>query len=209
MLTNSFKITFNPQPKIEITGSVAMFYLIEIYEYRNGEKQFITDLSINTNNWVTCLREWYGDYCIEVWQWDEINGMIKVFESDYDDDGKDVLINLDTGRLNEAIVWYESALEYKKQHGCNLFIKTNHKDYIADIDPSVKFVDNVNNDNYYAIYNIGKYDTEFEWNKRLTETLYSKVFTKNREYCSYRNPRDWHNLSMNDVADDILGLNKF
>jgi hypothetical protein len=206
-MKNFFKITFSPDIKVEVIGDMPMEYLIEIHEYRDDIKEFIMDFNLKTNNWISYPREWYGDYVIEVYQWND--GLIKVFEHKFDDSGKNVLINIDTNQLNESLVWFDSALEYQKLHGCNLYIKTNHREYLESPDIPISFVDKIDKDEYYAIYNVGKYDMEYEWNKRLTETIYNFVLNRNRTYVSFRNPRNWHNLSINDVADDILGLNKF
>lgn len=205
---NQCFITFNSRLKIDIIGGIKCDHLIEIYEYRNGNKEFIQDFILPTNNFFTYLREWYGDYQIEIYDWHEDIGLHKLFEHRYNDEGKSVLINLDTEKLSEALVWFNKSLEYKDIHKCDLFIKSNFKDDIKNIDNSIIMVDEIIEDNYYAIYHIGKYDTEYEWNRRLTENDYKYILTKNLTYCSYRNPRDWHNLSLDDIAGDILGLNK-
>jgi len=203
---NSYKITFNSRPKIEIVGDVDTTHLIEIYEYRDGVKEFVKDFTIRTNHFISYVREWYGDYHIDVYNFNNEKGLYKVYEHIYDDKFKKVLINLETKSLNESIVWFNCALEYKNIHDCELYIKSNHNDELKN--NLVTFVNDVNDNDYYAIYNIGKYDTEYEWSGRFTEMLYNFVLTKNRTYCSFRNPRDWHNLSIDDVANDILGINK-
>lgn len=205
---NLFFITFNSRPKINIIGPTRCIHLIELYEYRNGVKELITDFKLPTNNFISYLREWYGDFQIDVYEWHEDIGLNKIFEHRYDDRGKNVLINLDTFQMNEALVWFNKALEYKELHKCNLFIKSNFKRDIQDLDKTIVMVDDIIEDNYYAVYHVGKYDTNYEWNKRLTETDYNCILAKNLTYCSYRNPRDWHKLSLDDIAGDILGLNQ-
>ena len=206
---NSLNMTFNPRPKIEIVGDKNINYLIEIYEYRNGNKEFIQDFTLPTNNFICYLREWYGDYEINIYEWVDKFGIYKSFTHRYNDNQKNVLINLDTDQLNLAMVWMNSAIEYKSIHNCKLSIKSNFNHILKDIDDTIEFVNNINENNYYSIYNVGKYDTEYEWSRAFTGSIYSSVLTKNLTYCSYRNPRDWHNLSMDDVANDILGINKF
>lgn len=206
---NNFNITFNSMPKINITGQIPAEYFIEIYEYVNEEKELITDFTIPTNNYICFLREWYGDYDIHIWEWNEKEGLHMVASHRYDDKNKKVLINLDTYHLHEALIWTNKAIEYRDIHGCELIIKSSFKKEELCVDSSIKIITELNDINeYYAIYNIGKYDTEFEWNKKLTETVLDKVWNKNRTYCSYRNPRDWHYISIDDVAGDILGLNE-
>ena len=208
---NSFNITFNPRPKIEITGDKNINYLIEIYEYRNGTKEFIQDFTLPTNNFICYLREWFGDYEIDIYEWIDNIGIYKSFTHRYKDEQKNVLIYLDTNQLNMALVWFNITLEYKSIHNCKLYIKSNFNDILKSIDNTniIEFIDDINENNYYSIYNIGRYDTEYEWNRAFTGNIYSSVLTKNLTYCSYKNPRDWHNLSMDDVAYDILGMNKF
>jgi len=206
---NKFNITFNDRPKIDITGDIGTDYLIEIYEYRKLDKELIVDFKLSTNNFICFLREWYGDYEIQIYDWNIEKGLYLVHSHRYDDKNKEVLINLDTIYLYEALIWLSKAIEYKNNHGCKLTIKSQFKEHIIEIDSSIKVIEELKNpEDYYAIYNIGKYDTEYEWNKRLTDTVLDQVWHKNRTFCSYRNPRDWHTLSLDDVAADILGLNE-
>lgn len=205
---DSCHITFNPRPKIDIVGDESNDYYIEIYEYRNNIKELIIDFRLKTNNFISYLREWYGDYQIDVYNWNDDNGMFKIFEHRFNDEGKKVLINLDTYKTNEALIWLDRVIEYRDLHKCILYVKSPFKEDIKEIDKTIKVVDNINDNDYYAIYNIGKYDTEHEWNKDLTDDIYNFILAKNLTYCSYRNPRDWHNLSLDDVAADILGINK-
>ena len=205
---NSFFITFNSRPKIDIIGDTSCTYLIEIYEYRKGVKELITDFKLPTNNYMNYLREWYGDYQIEIYKWSEDIGLSKIFEHRYNDERKKVLVNLETTQMSEALVWFNKALEYKELHNCSLFIKSNFKKDIEDLDKTITMVDDILENDYYAIYHIGKYDTDYEWNIKFTETDYKCILAKNLTYCSYRNPRDWHRLSLDDIAGDILGLNK-
>lgn len=206
---NNFKITFNSMPKVDITGDINANYFIEIYEYRNGIKELITDYMLPTNNYICYYREWYGDYEVNIYNWNPENGFHIVESHRYDDNNKEVLVVLDTPHLYEALIWLSKSLEYKKIHGCKLTIKSSFSRDELDVDPTIKVIENIDNsDDYYAIYYIGKYDTEYQWNKRLTFTDLDKVWNKNRTFCSYRNPRDWHQLSLDDVAIDILGLNE-
>lgn len=204
-----FIVNFNPMPKITIVGDTSSKYLIEIYEYRNGIKELITDYVIPTNNFISFFREWYGDYEIEVYNWNEENKLHMVANHRYNDLNKEVLINLDTSHLNETLIWLSRALEYRDIHKCKLTIKSPFIADILEVDSKVKVVNDIKSpDDYYAIYNIGKYDTEYEWNKKLTQTNLNQVWNKNRTYCSYRNPRNWNQISLDDVAADILGLNE-
>jgi len=206
---DTFYISFDPQPKITIFGNTSTDYLIEMYEYRNNIKEHIHDIHLSTNNWGTSFREWYTDIQFDIFTWDEKNGLIKILEHRYNDTNKNVLINLDTDHLHEALVWYNCAKEYQKIHNCKLFIKSNFNDVLKnEKSDDVNFVTDIEQAEPYAIYNVGKYDTEYEWNKKVTGTVYSWVFNKNRDFCSYRNPRDWHYISLTDVANDILGINK-
>lgn len=205
---NTCNVTFNSRPKIDIIGDIPIDYYVEVYEFRKNVKELISSYRINTNNFVCYLREWYGDYQIDVFSWDKERGMIKAFDHRYNDEGKKVLINLDTNHINEALVWLYKAIEYRDLHKCELHIKSQYKNDIEDVDKSITVVDNINERDYYAIYHIGKYDIH-GWSGALTDTIYDCVLAKNSTYCSFRNPRDWHNLSIDDIASDILGLNSF
>ncbi len=204
---NTFEISFNPQPKVLITGDVAETYLVELYEYRNDVKEHVIDMFIITNNYSYYFREWYCDYQFDIYVWNEENGLEKVHEHRYDDLNKKVLINLDTNFFNEALIWLNCAIDYQKKHNCILFIKSNFNDTLKIDNENINFITEINETEFYAIYNIGKYDTEYEWNKKITGTPYNRIY-ENVEYCSFRNPRDWKNISINDVANDILGINK-
>lgn len=207
---DKFNITFNSMPRIEIIGDTFSNYFIEVYEHRNGNKELITDYTLPTNNYICFFREWYGDYEINIFNWNEEKGLHIVSTHRYDDYNKEVLMNLDTPHLHEALIWLSKVIEYKNLHGCKLTVKSPFKKDILDMDSTIRVIENIDNpDNYYAIYNIGKYDTEYEWNKRLTTTNLNQVWNKNRTFCTYRNPRDWHKISLDDVAGDILGLNEF
>jgi len=209
MFIDKIEITFSPLPTVNITGGEkSTNYLAELYEYRNGQKEHIVDMHMTTNTYQYFFREWYGDYQFEIYIWDPINGLNKIMEHRYNDLNKNVLMNIDTNHLHEALIWFNCALEYKKLHHCNLLIKSNFNDILKEGHEDIQFVTEEKQDRLYAIYNIGKYDTEFEWNRRMTATIYSRVYNRNREYCSFRNPRDWHEISITDVANDILGINK-
>ena len=205
----SFKITKNPRPKIAIYNDIMEDYLIELYEYRNGKYLFTHDYILKTNTWSDHFREWYGDWVYIVWKWTKKDGLIKIHEEKIDDRGKRVLMILDTFQLNEAFMWYHSVLKYKEKHGCEIYIKSSFNKDLKDISSDdIQFVDNYNKDDWYSIYNIGKYDTEHEWNRDKSGMMYDKIITRNGDFCSYRNPIDWHERSINDVANDILGLSE-
>jgi hypothetical protein len=89
---NNIQITFDPLPKINITGDILYSYFIELYEYRNNIKEHIMDFIMNTNYYSCFYREWYGDFQFDVFIWNEENGLEKIFEHRFNDFNKNVLI---------------------------------------------------------------------------------------------------------------------
>jgi len=238
--------TFNAGPFVEIRGSHQRKLLSEYGEFYKGnfyDPRHLMDFERDVNSTWGVFRQWYTDWFINIYEFDENEGFVLVSNHIYCDINKNVAIILDTDSLYETRIWLDKCIQYKNKRKCNLFVFTTffdilkkfneenfricpketyfsdpieRKAYCLDYpefsdlpDKSTKEFTWQDELGYYATYKIGRYPIAENGCK-----MYGEFMNQNRglvkdgwkTFESYRNPINWNNLSPEEIANHILGL---
>ena len=197
---------FNPIIKVGVIGN-DNYYLVEVKEYKPNHhsplliQSYPIGRSLNTKEF-TCDIQFYFDFEISVYKFLDDYGIKKIFTHRFDDTAKLVNFNLETQNEKEAIIWYQQILEYQKKHQCQIFVQSEFKN-ITDKNNSL-----FNKDlNFYKTYNIGRFPKSSKDFKTLDPRTEGYIqFGWWKKFWSYQNPRNWNELSTEQIAKDILNL---
>lgn len=205
-----FILSFNPCPYLRISGP-SEHYLVELKEFQDED-----DLPVHlegykvSTNFDNAWRkdflvpiEFYLDCEFIVYKFIDGYGLRRIYNHRYCDYGKLVLFNLVTDDRDECELWVSRVLEYQKKNQCNITIKSK----FDDIDKKFQSFYYTEGIDYYKTYNIGRFpktSTDFKTVEPRKEGL---VWYGNyKTFWSYQHPRNWKNLSSQEIVDDILGL---
>jgi hypothetical protein len=206
----SFIFNFNPSPFFRISGPND-YYLAELREYPKGEDQSLLvdsykisagGISSWRNNFHVPI-EFYCDFEFHVHKFIEDIGLKRIFTHRYTDYGKVVLFNLVTDDKEECLLWLDRVYQYQKNHGCKIAVNTN----FSDINKSIPSYYNVSGIDFYKTYNIGRFPKTSNDFKTVDPRKDGLIWYGNwKTFWSYQHPRNWANLSSQEIVDDILGL---
>jgi hypothetical protein len=127
----------------------------------------------------------------------------RIFTHRYTDYGKVVLFNLVTDDKEECLLWLDRVYQYQKNHGCKIAVNTN----FSDINKSIPSYYNVSGIDFYKTYNIGRFPKTSNDFKTVDPRKDGLIWYGNwKTFWSYQHPRNWANLSSQEIVDDILGL---
>lgn len=197
---NSIHINFHNGINLYFSEPQDQPIMIQVMEYYNGG---LNPMHLNGYNMVTTVspyfryfRSWYGEYLVNVWDWNSRKGPIKVFSHQYSEYLKPVLFLLEPQYPNDYKDWKSVIDDYVSQKKCK---------------PTIKIIgDDYNSDDFYRIYTIKRHnrDSFYElWSAKKVQ-FHERIQDGNwREFWSYEHPRNWENLSARDIARDILGMN--
>ena len=137
---------FIEQPFLEIKSPVNSEFKVQYFDENNVCHY---ENTINSNSWVRLNREYYTEWNIKVFEYNEL-----VYEYKLSLENRRVFITLASKSLGDTIAWAPYALAFQKKHNCKVILSTfwNH---ILDI-PEIELVEPgmVVND-IFAQYNIG------------------------------------------------------
>ncbi len=133
------------------------------------------------NHWTRPHRKYFTNWLIRVRR----NGILD-FEHKYNAKGKNVLISLDSKSLGDTIAWIPAAEEFRKKHGCNVYLSTFWNKLFDTVPEysNITFVppgDAVHD--LYASYTIGCFSDDINKNKI-----------------------NWKTVPLQKIAFDFLGL---
>jgi autotransporter strand-loop-strand O-heptosyltransferase len=137
---------FIEQPFLEIKSPVNSEFKVQYFDENNVCHY---ENTINSNSWVRLNREYYTDWTIKVFEYNEL-----VYEYKLSLENRRVFITLASKSLGDTIAWAPYALAFQKKHNCKVILSTfwNH---ILDI-PEIELVEpGMVVNNIYAQYNIG------------------------------------------------------
>lgn len=207
---NNERIIFNFDKGIlvKMSGPDSSYY-VELREYtKNDEVPYTVESYPISPKGAFCPYfrvpvEFYGDWEISVYRFVENYGMSKIFVHRFNDYGKLVKFQLQTGNYQECKLWVERVKEYIRIHGCNPIVETPfddlNKEFISYY--NIPYID------VYKTYRIGRFpkdSTDFRTlDIRKKEVIW---FGNWKTFWSYQHPRKWTEISSQEIVDDILGL---
>jgi autotransporter strand-loop-strand O-heptosyltransferase len=175
-------INFINGPFVEITGDVPKSYKVQFIDQATGKIHYESDLKNNT--WARSSIKYYMDWLVRLT--DTETG--EVIEQAIDLVDKDVVILLESKSLGDSIAWFAHIEEFKKKHGCRVWVSTFTNDLFEENYPELNFIrPGETTVTPYAIYRIGWFYDENEVN-------------------SENHPRDFRKIPMQATTTDILGL---
>ena len=205
-------------------------YLVQYYVMKNGQAHWLHSFVMPSTPEGDCYEltsfvKFYVPWLIKVKEYVPDYGFTTIYTHQLNLKGKPVLILLDTNDEEEGEIWAQVALEFQKKHDCDLTICSSLSSVREKYkDGSVPYVitSNINvntGQNYYASYEIGRYDFE-EWGAVLAgrawhyDVYEEENFPDNTAFrlaptnlfASYKNQRNYHNQTSEEIARDILGL---
>lgn len=198
-------------PKIELRGNTGDTYCITVEEMLpEGPNRIHALHEFHEQTFCSLFRKWKTNWRIRLWGFDPQMGAVQIDECLYDDKEQNVQIDIDTDKFAEAFEWLLQASRYKKETGCNLFISSKFNDIFKTVSMGVdRYIPwGEAGEDLYARYSIGKYPIEEngsgifgKWGGRE-----NRVLEGMRIYDSFKNPNDWKDLPIQQVASDILGM---
>ena len=182
---NVYRVNFIEGAFFEVIGNQKREYRVIMTDKKTN--QIIHNTIITNGMWTRTNRKYFTDWNVRVYD-TKTNEL--VFEHDYNAEGKRVYIHLDSDAIGDTLAWFPYALEFQKQHKCQVIISTFKNTWFEDLYPELEFVkpgEEVHD--LYAMYGVG-------W-------FYNEDKTFNPE----RAPRDFKPLPLQATATDMLGLN--
>ena len=181
-IKNKVHISYVQGPTVNITGNIPTTYKVQFLDKKTNKIHFETE--IKNNHWAKCNVQYFVDWKILIWDGDTL-----FYQEDYNAEGKNVYIAIDSKALGDTLAWFPYAEEFSKVHKCKVVVSTFHNNMLINQYPNLTFVnpgDVV--ENLYAMYSLGLF--------------YNESNTIN----FFKNPRDPKSVTMQKMATDILGL---
>ena len=227
--------SFNPWPRVSFDYYNQIYGVdtetikvgVGILDKKRNQPVWMSFKKMTAPAWFSnTLYSFYCDWIIEVTAWHDKYGFIMLDYHRYNDYGKNVQINLDTEDWDELCTWIGVAFEYKKIHKCNLHFTIKNKKLRMGAEKTfgVTFMTwGSSVMDCYATYTLGRYLPDNESDHTFTyigedgieKTIpnpYPEACPPGKRYCitnlmyACDHPRDWHKLSSEEIAKDVLGL---
>lgn len=174
-------VNFIRGANIEIKSIFQKQYRVEFWN-SGGSCEYRT--VINSNSWAKTSKKYFDQYTCRVY-----DGDILIHEHKYDARGKRVYIALESKSLGDTLAWFPYANEFGKKWGCKVVCSTFWNYLFKDQYPDIEFVEpGTPVNNLYAMYTLGWY------------------YNENGVFDHTRNPKDFRQISLQQTASDILGL---
>ena len=202
-------LNFDKGVYVRVTGP-EMLYYVECLEYRgiDSTPAIVESYQVNsTVNWPQeefhLPIEFYFDFEIRIFKFDDNFGLTRIFEHRYNDYGKLVRFELNGNDLDEEKIWLKRIFEYKVKHSCNIQIKSRYKEieYFSDTKFQTRDL------TPYRTYRVSRFFKESNDWKTIDPRKENMIWYGNwKTFWSYQHPRLWKNLNSQEIIDDILGL---
>lgn len=155
-MKNKTFISFNYEPKVEITGDIDKEYLVEFINGNTGKVEHSS--TVKNNMWTKSTKRWYIPWTIK------INN--KVVHK-WDIKNKQVKITLDSKSVGDTLAWAPQAVEFAKKHKCKVTLSTFHNEWFKNLPEykDINFVSPGDSGNYYACYKIGWFMVDDKWDE--------------------------------------------
>lgn len=180
-IQNKISINFVDGANVEITGQDKKDYTVYFIDQQTGDAIYSTNLSNNT--WAKTNLKYSVDWLIRIKSNDG-----EIFEHKFDCKGKRVLISFESSSLGDTLAWIPYVEEYRKKHGCVVFVSTFMNELFKPMYPEINFI-NPGEDvsDLYALYRLGIFYTESGFDNS-------------------KHKSDYRKLRLQEVATDILNL---
>ena len=175
--SNSVRISFNSEPKVEVVGEKDASYRVEFIDA--VDNRVVYSSNIKNGCWSSASLKYYVNWKINVYNNNNI-----IASSVLDLENKKVKITIDSSALGDMLAWIGQIDKFQKKHKCIVDVYCKFKEFLFKTYPNLNFVTQ-STDDYYASYSVGYYMKE-NWS-RLTPV----------------NPKT---VPLCKVASDILGL---
>ena len=207
---NNEKIRLNFQSGIKVyVDGPETYYLVEINEFKKNSDSpvFVESYHITTksgkgkNSYFNLPIEFYFDFEVNVYRFNEDSGLQKIFSHRYNDNGKLLKFVLDTSNFEEVKIWIEQIKKYQLIHNCKIVVESKFD--VLDNTFNTKYL--TKDIDFYRIYNIGRYPkSSNDW--RTVDPRKEGVlwFGYWKTFWSYQHPRCWTSLSSKEIINDIL-----
>lgn len=181
---NAFHVHFVDGAFIEITGDLDEEYVVEFIDTRNNERVHLE--RIRTNHWVRTARRCFTPWQINVYR---VKDRRRVYSHHYQSRGKRVYVALESKALGDTLAWFQSAEDFRRQHGCELVCSTFMNGLFREQYPDIRFVEPGETvHDLYAMYRIG-------W-----------FYRPEGGFDVHLNPRNFREQTLGATATDILGM---
>jgi hypothetical protein len=142
---------------------------------------------------------YYGDLETTIYKYIDGKKSTRVFTHRYNDYGKLVRFKFDTESVEDSDIWYDLVMEYKKIYGCKVVIDSSFDHINKRVNNNFELIDI----DYYKTYYIGRYPKLYEeWNPKIPHN----EGVRWKKLWSFEHPRNWVDLSPEEIGKDILGL---
>lgn len=167
---------------LEILEPANNTYHIKMIDLDNDVVEY--DTYITSNHWVKSDKKYVINWLITI----EGQGNDFYKEIRFEPKGNRVLINLDSKALGDTIAWMPQVEEFRRITGAKVLCSTFKNAFLKSQYPDIKFIEpGMTVPDLYALFSIG-------------------YFYKNNEIDLNKNPQDPRDVSLMQVASDILGI---
>lgn len=202
------RLNFHSGIKVFVDGPET-YYLVEVNEYKKNSDSpvFVESYHITTKpgkgyaSHFNLPIEFYFDFEVNVYRFNEDSGLQKIFSHRYNDNGKLLKFVLDTSNYNEAEIWVEQIKKYQSIHNCKVVIDSKF-DVLNNIFNTKYLTKDID---FYRIYKIGRYPkSSNDWRTVDPRKEGLLWFGYWKTFWSYQHPRCWTTLSSKEIINDIL-----
>jgi hypothetical protein len=191
---------------VRVNGPDELYY-VEVREFLSGKNQ-----SFYLDGYPVCLHgkegfktefnlpiKFYGDFETTIYKYKDGVKSTRIFTHRYNDYGKLVRFKFDTPNIMDSDTWYDLVMEYKKLHGCKVFIDSPFDHINKKINNGFELIEI----DYYKTYYLGRYPkSDEEW----TPEIPKNEGTRWKKLWSPYHPKEYSTLSAEEIGKDILGL---
>ena len=187
------RLNFHSGIKVYVDGPDT-YYLVEVNEFKKNSDSPVfvesyhttTKHGIGNNAYFYLPIEFYFDFEINVYRFNDEIGLQKIFSHRYNDHGKLLKFVLDTTTLEEAQIWIEQIKKYQLSHGCRVVVESKFSEMNDQF--NTKFL--TKDIDFYKIYKIGRYPkSSYDWRTVDPRKEGLLWFGYWKTFWSYQHPR--------------------
>jgi len=185
------------------------YYLVEVNEFKKNSDtpvliesyHITTKPGLGYSSYFNLPIEFYFDFEINIYCFNESIGLQKIFSHRYNDNGKLLKFVLDTSNLEEAQIWINQIKKYQSIHNCKIVLESMFDELNNSFNEKyiTKGID------FYKVYRIGRYPkSSSDWRTIDPRKEGVMWFGYWKTFWSYQHPRCWTDLSSKEIINDIL-----
>lgn len=207
-MTSEFKCDFNFGARLEIIGGDDNVYDVSFIDSLNGE--IVHEDSIKCGYWTKTNKQYFINYRVVVKLGSDV-----VYEHNIDLKDKKVLIESTSKALGDNICWTPYYEEFRKKHGCHLYVRSFFCEFFSDKYPNINWISPSENlqEDFYASYIVSvgiDNQVHNEGIKKLNKYYQKKVPIKYIKDLTFydKNVHKEHPMliPMQKVASNCLGM---